>query len=388
MSSVVPALTSSMSSLMSTTMVTNDVFKETATNIATEKQNEEFAEVKIASLIDRIYVPLLVSVGLVFTSLCFVTFVFTSLRTTSTCVYMATIAVLDSIVLVHAFCVLVSHYVGQTAFYMHSDWACGLHYFLFYFTIHFDVLVLLAMTVDRFIVVKFPLKAQGWCTPKSAIKVITGLGIFSFALNFQIFFNRRLILSGNVDDPLMCWYPAGDIENFMEKIYTVIDASIYSFIPFFSLLILNLLIIRQLKHANKFSKQFTENRDTKRTPKAKDVETESVSSTEWSKVNSNRNGGPAAKKKSMTSTNINVMFLLVSFTFLLLTSPIVIVLLYGRHYWKPSTIPERAQFRLTMACVDNIMYSNHAVNFLLYCISGRRFREELKRLLNRFCSRL
>ncbi|KAL8577064.1 hypothetical protein ACOMHN_058112 [Nucella lapillus] len=388
MSSVVLELTSSMSSLMSTKMVTNDVINETATNIATEKPYEEFAEVKIASLIARIYVPFLVSVGLVFNFLCFVTFVFTSLGTTSTCVYMAAIAVLDSIVLVHALCNLIRRYIGHTAFYMHSDWACGLHYFLFYFTIHLDVLVLLAMTVDRFIVVKFPLKAQSWCTPKSAIRVIAGLGIFSFALNFQIFFNRRLILSGNVDDPLRCWYPAGDIENFMEKVYTVIDASIYSFIPFLSLLILNLLIIRQLKQANKFSKQFTENRDTKRTPKAKDVETGSASSTEWSKVNSNRNGGPSAMKKSMTSTNINVMFLLVSFTFLLLTSPIVIVLLYGRHYWKPSTNPERAQFSLTLVCVEDLMFSNHGVNFLLYCISGRRFREELKRLLNRFCSRL
>ncbi|KAL8596482.1 hypothetical protein ACOMHN_044020 [Nucella lapillus] len=134
-----------------------------------------------------IYVLILVSVGLVFNSLCFVTFVFTSLRTTSTCVYMAAIAVLDSIVLVHALCVLLSRSLGQAVFYMHTDWTCGFHFFLFYFTIPLDVLVLLVMTVDRFIVVKFLLKAQSWCTPKSAIRVITELGIFSFALNFQFF---------------------------------------------------------------------------------------------------------------------------------------------------------------------------------------------------------
>ncbi|KAL8577077.1 hypothetical protein ACOMHN_058125 [Nucella lapillus] len=363
-------------------MVTTGMTNDSALVVTTEKPYEEFDEVKTALLIDRIYLPILVSVGVVCNFLCFVTFVFTSLRTTSTCVYMAAIAVLDSSILIIAFCVLISRYLGNTIFYLHSNWACGLHYFLFYFTIHLDVLVLLAMTVDRFIVVKFPLKAQGWCTPKSAIRVITGLGIFSFALNFQIFFNRRLVPSGNPNDPLICWYPAGEIENFMEKIYTIIDASIYSFIPFLSLLTLNLLIIRQLKQSRKFSKQFTESRVVKTVTKGNNTD-EFTSK----KMESNTDRTSASTKKSMTSTNINVMFLLVSFAFLVLTSPIVIVLLYGRHSWRPQTNAEKARFRLVLVFVDNIMYSNHTVNFLLYCISGRRFREELKRLLSRFCFR-
>ncbi|KAL8571233.1 hypothetical protein ACOMHN_066019 [Nucella lapillus] len=313
----------------------------------------------------RVYRPVLLIVGLVFNSLCFVTFVFTSLRTTSTCVYMAAIAVLDSIVIFLAFCVLLSRAMGQATFYLHSSWTCSFQFFLFFFSIHLDVLVLLAMTVDRFIVVKFPLKAQSWSTPKSAIRVIAGLGVFAFALNFHVFLNRRLVRRGSESAPLTCWYPAGDIEDFMEQIFTIIDASIYSFIPFVSLLTLNLLIIRQLRQAHKFSKQFTDNRDT----------------------DSSKESGSGSVKKSMTSTNINVMFLLVSFTFLLLTSPIVIMLLYGRNYWKPSTNAERAQFRLTRVMVNNIMYTNHAVNFLLYCISGRRFREELKTFMTRLCSR-
>ncbi|KAL8596483.1 hypothetical protein ACOMHN_044021 [Nucella lapillus] len=104
-------------------------------------------------------------------------------------------------------------------------------------------------------------------------------------------------------------------------------------------------------------------------------------------MESNKNGGHGTVRKATTSTNINVMFLLVSFTFLLLMSPIVIVLLYGRHYWKPSTNAKKAQFRLLRVFVNNLMYSNHAVNFLLYCISGRRFREELDRFLTRCCPR-
>ncbi|XP_070206116.1 probable G-protein coupled receptor B0563.6 [Littorina saxatilis] len=326
----------------------NDVTSDVTTT--TEKPYEEFTEVKAAILIDRIYIPLVVAVGVVGNVLCFVTLVFSSLRATSTCVYMAAIAVLDCVILVLDLCVLIRGYLGHTQFYMHNDWTCGFHNFLFYFAIHFDVLLLLAMTVDRFIVVRFPLKAQSICTPSSAVKAITIVGLFTFGLNFQIFFTKRLGATRSPEDPLKCWYPDPDVDFFMKKIYTWIDASIYSFIPCLSLLLLNVLIIRQLRVSIKFSRQFTD----------------SCSS---------------STKKVVTNTNITVMLLMVSFTFLLLTSPVAIVLLVKRYYWLPDTNAERARARLTHAFVDNLMYTNHAVNFVLYCVSGRRFREELKRLL-------
>ncbi|KAL8609458.1 hypothetical protein ACOMHN_037980 [Nucella lapillus] len=400
---------------VSTVMVTNDL------DMSTEQPYEEFSEVKAALLIDRIYIPAIVSVGVLGNFLCFVTLVFTSLRTTSTCVYMAAIAVLDSIILVLDFCVLIRGYTGHTEFYLRNDWTCGFHNFLFYFSIHYAVLLLLAITVDRFIVVKFPLKAQSLCTPKSAIKAIAALGLFSFGLNVQILFNRRLGPSGSFGDPLRCWYPDPEVNFCMRKIYTWIDASIYSFIPFISLFILNLLIIRQLRVSQKFSKQFT-GRKTRKSPGANDMkiaidtgsynsevytsntdlstsnisttvagertkEPGSISTISGRKTKENRDGEKDSRKKATTNTNITVMLLLVSFTFLLLTSPVVLVLLYKRYHWLPRTPAERARARLTHAFVDNLMYTNHAINFLLYCISGRRFRQELKRLLARFCCR-
>ena len=358
---------------------------------------------------------MIVCVGVVGNVLCFITLVFSSLRATSTCIYMAVIAVLDCAILILDLCVLVRGYLGHTKFYISSDWACGSHNFLFYFCIHFDVLLLLAMTVDRFIVVKFPLKAQSLCTPTCAVKTITAVGLFSFALNFQIFFTRRLRASGNPQDPLRCWYPDPEVDFFMRKIYTWIDASIYSFIPVISLLVLNALIIRQLRVSHKFSKQFTERRDwTKSTEIVHSVSEASLStvgdsptkqvghdfsnnntlagesSVQTAKKNDTSAQGKLAgksKKKSSANTSITVMLLLVSFTFLALTSPVVIVLLYKRYYWLPATDAERTRASLTHAFVDNLMYTNHAVNFLLYSISGRRFRYELKRLLTRLCCR-
>ncbi|KAK7111458.1 G-protein coupled receptor 84-like isoform X2 [Littorina saxatilis] len=407
----------------------NDVTSDVTITTTTEKPYEEFTEVKAAILIDRIYIPLVVAVGVLGNVLCFVTLVFSSLRATSTCVYMAAIAVLDCVILVLDFCVLIRGYMGHTQFYMQNDWTCGFHNFLFYFAIHFDVLLLIAMTIDRFIVVRFPLKAPSICTPSSAVKAIILVGLFTFGLNFQIFFTRRLGATGSPEDPLKCWYPDPDVDFFMTKIYTWIDASIYSFIPCLSLLVLNVLIIRQLRVSMKFSRQFTERSGKssalKGVPSLRvEVEGDTVNSGVYtshtdvscsevsmgscdtmednldspsprpiSAISGKKSNGSSSHsrtsstKKAITNTNITVMLLMVSFTFLLLTSPVVIVLLYKRYYWLPDTNAERARARLTHAFVDNLMYTNHAVNFVLYCVSGRRFREELKRLLSGACCR-
>ena len=370
----------------------------------------------------RIYQPAVISVGMVGNMLCFFTLIFSSLRYTSTCVYMAAISVLDSVILALDLCVLVRGYVGQTRFYFSNDWTCGFHNFLFYFSIHFDVLILLAMTVDRFVVVKFPLKAQSVCTPKSALKAVAAVGLFSFALNCHIFITRGMEESGDPKDPLTCWYTDPDVDFFMTKVYTWIDASIYSFIPFLSLAVLNFLIIRQVRTSRRFSKKFTQrpgrgkgNKETsiseteQNTPSNEQTPTDnqssgsSIESNQASRENLNssvstitlsrQSDAPPgsqnmkSRSKSMTrrtgNSNITVMLLMVTFTFLLLSSPVVIFLLYKRYYWLPTTNAEKARARLVHAFVDNLMYTNHAINFLLYCISGRRFRWELGKLLSR-----
>ena len=354
--------------------------------------------------------------------LSFITVIFSSLRHTSTCVYMAAISVLDSVVLVTALCFLIISYIGQTHFYFKNDWACGTLTFLFYFSIHLDVLTLVAMTIDRFVVVKFPLKAQRLCTPKSALKTMAGIGLFSLTINFHNLFISRMKESGDPEDPLRCWYTDRQAELFAMKVYTWIDASIYSFIPFLSLTVLNVLIVRQVRMSSRFSKQFIQSPEKtsggirtfrlereNSTPSCRDVELDSQSSRKTvgsyqtsretlncraSTITTSAHGDtPSSNHKKKLGTkstsgatsnaNITVMLLAVSFTFLLLTSPVVIVLLYEGYYWLSSSNVEKARSHLVHAVVDNLMYTNHAINFMLYCLSGRRFRRELGKLLSR-----
>ena len=75
------------------------------------------------------------------------------------------------------------------------------------------------------------------------------------------------------------------------------------------------------------------------------------------------------------------MLLGVSFCWVFFTSPQTILHIVSP---KPSNISQTADLYLIKVIFYLLMYLNHAVNFFLYCITGQRFRHELKRGM--FCS--
>lgn len=67
------------------------------------------------------------------------------------------------------------------------------------------------------------------------------------------------------------------------------------------------------------------------------------------------------------------MCLGISFAFLVCISP-SIVLLIGKPYWQ-------RDYRNVKAVCNLLGFVNHAVNFFLYCVTGRRFRHQLWAML-------
>ncbi|XP_025088038.1 uncharacterized protein LOC112560385 [Pomacea canaliculata] len=309
-------------------------YVSTGTESYTMIQPATFTADTVKEFIQNIHSTLR-GVGIVGNFLCFVTLVFSSLRRTSTCIYMAAIAVLDTLILVLDFCVLLRGYLGETRFYLQSNWSCGVQYFLFYFSIHFDVLLLIAMTFDRYIALR---KSRQFS---------------------QQFTHRRRHLQGgrsiSWSQDLRAEVERGASESSMHTIDSDINIIINS-----------------------------PGEMTVATPG--NGATYSLASPSPMTPTARTKVSNAGSVRMARNTNITVMLLLVSLTFLLLTSPVVIVLLYKRYYWLPTRDEEKAKVRLVHAFVDNLMYTNHAVNFLLYCISGRRFRMEFKRTVTRFCS--
>ena len=62
------------------------------------------------------------------------------------------------------------------------------------------------------------------------------------------------------------------------------------------------------------------------------------------------------------------MLLLVTCAFLLLVGPVAVVLVVERYYWIRTTVHEQAVFHLVRTIFNNLAYTNHAINFCLYCL--------------------
>ena len=168
-------------------MSTNESFtKEYTSYTATEKTNhlfqkEEFLETLISANLNFYVFPVILLIGLPGNVISFIVLVFSSLRRNTTSVYLAVISVLDTTIL-----------GGGIFFYVNSEFpnlgiltdiSCKVINVCFYVCIHYNVLLIVAVTAERFVVVVFPLKAQLWISMRRTVVVIVCCGVFAFGLN-------------------------------------------------------------------------------------------------------------------------------------------------------------------------------------------------------------
>ena len=75
------------------------------------------------------------------------------------------------------------------------------------------------------------------------------------------------------------------------------------------------------------------------------------------------------------------ILLTVSVLFLLTTAPISIYIMRNVTLQLHADAVEKAQLSLLWACLNLLLYTNNALNFVLYLMSGPRFRRELCKML-------
>ncbi len=95
-----------------------------------------------------------------------------------------------------------------------------------------------------------------------------------------------------------------------------------------------------------------------------------------------------SSRDSRSDTQLVIMLLFVSFAFLVLTLPLNIrSIVYAFGFSLDSTNQELAQTSLVVAITSRLMMTNSAINFWLYCLSGKRFRQDLKSFVSRCFSK-
>ncbi|XP_070183383.1 probable G-protein coupled receptor B0563.6 [Littorina saxatilis] len=269
----------------------------------------------------------------------------------STYIYMATLSVTDSLVQVTNILFLVSKFPGHEVMVKGT---CGLIFFLLYFSLHSNVVVMITMTAERYLAIRFPLKAMRWFTARRAKQAVAGVLLLTLLLNAHHLVIRRMTWNDYLKEDTCTLTGSSQQIHTYGLVWPWIDGSIYCFIPFISLVVFNVLIVKHMRQSRKFR----------------------WSNTRQSSDHSTRQGDP--------NRQITMMLLMVTCAFLVLVGPVATMLLVERYLWIRTSPREKAVYHLVRTILNNLSYTNHAINFLLYCLSGNRFRQEFIQL---FCTR-
>ena len=225
-------------------------------------------------------------------------------------------------------------YIAVTKHDFRSDSfaACSLHVFMTYLSLSLSIWTLVTVTVHRLIAVYFPLQAKTILTPRRTVQGLIAMAVLLAAINSHLFWTVHLSDEGKCEN-------RHEHKYLVNNIWPRLDLIVNSIIPFFVLLVCNSTIIYKVKVKS-------------------DLLTKDVKS---------------ATNKTNTMT---VMLISVNIIFLLTTAPFAI---YNCDVWLPKTKLEKYSIDFMIFTIVYIIQCiNNASNFYIYCLSGRKFREEFK----------
>jgi 7 transmembrane receptor (rhodopsin family) len=255
----------------------------------------------------------------------------------STSVYLLAMATSDSAALLLRVVPEFLKTSGLLDFSELSQWTCKLEKFSFYAASDVAIWILAAFTADRLVAVGFPLSKRLVCTSRKAYAVCGLLVAVAISKNVHVFWTRGQVydVTGQV-----IVSQCGRREQFIyfeEFVRPWMAFVLVSVLPSVVIVICNMYIVHTLTYV-------------RRARKAHNV-TKPV-------------GGATS-----------LMCIGASVTFLICVTP-SIVLAVGRAYWSG-----RQGYVIARVVNNQLACLNHAINVLLYCLTGQRFRRELVNVL-------
>ncbi|CAF3368195.1 unnamed protein product [Rotaria sp. Silwood1] len=224
-----------------------------STNTSDFMFNNRF--VQIASRSEEFILPCLLLIGTTCNTLTFVVMRRGRMRHSSSCFYMAALAIADTFVLWIGCLNRWLELLDKQRPILACNMCCKLGTFAFFFFADCSVWITVAMTFERYIAVSQPLRASQICTVKRARYIL----LIVFTIFFLI--NAHFLWTFHLSSTVLHCIPLNDQSLFI-RYFTWIDSFKYSFCPFTLLITLNILIIKSLLNArstNKYLQQQTTN---------------------------------------------------------------------------------------------------------------------------------
>ncbi|XP_076439168.1 uncharacterized protein LOC143278041 [Babylonia areolata] len=211
--------------------------------------------------------------------------------------------------------------------------------------------VLVSLTTHRALSVVWPHRVNSLCTRRLVTSLIVGTTTF-FAVMYSHFLYGYHLRYFNETGEYMCVMMTGRYQAFVYEVFTYIDLAFYSVLPFTCIIGANCVLVWKL-------------RATVGQLRHQVAERESV----------------AAREKAASSVTLTIV--VVSLAYVVLTLP-VSVYFVSLFIYDPSAVlteAERATSELTRAVTFMFMFTNSAVNFYLYCLTGARFRKQFVKMV-------
>ncbi|XP_071097858.1 probable G-protein coupled receptor 139 [Haliotis cracherodii] len=234
-----------------------------------------------------------------------------------------------------------------------ANWLCKIMVMLGYFCSNISTWIVVAVTIERFLVVYYPLKVLGLYSVARARKIIGGLYAMFLSLNIHFLWTVGLIEEQDSYPRPVCGAVAGN-EYLITVIWPWVDAATYCLLPFLIISIFNVLIISKVRRTAK--QRAILQKVCLRRRKASSVHTYSC---------------------------LTGMLLSVSFALLLCKLPMNVSII-ASVFWNSRGHDNAAmsKFQLFFTVSELLMHLNHSSNFFLYCASGQKFRKDVMRM---FC---
>ncbi|CAF3217480.1 unnamed protein product [Rotaria socialis] len=322
--------------------------------------------------IETIFLPAIIVFGTLCNIMTFIVMRRRRMRISSTCFYMAVLAVTDTFVLWTG-CLNQWLYLMQfPTLVVQSNFTCKSVPFLFVFFADASVWITVCMSFERYFAVSRPLRASQMCTTRRAKWVL----VVIFAVLALIDGHYLITLEiQKIDDNTHVCHPTRWAHHFVQKIFVYIDGLKYSAIPFFLLLLLSILIIQRVFHAESISAQLRNLRQLNHYQKYSLASSSSISG--HSSLLMANSTQPTSLNNTRVGRRITFMLLSVSIAFCVFSAPMSLMQIV-----QSVSSPDHNFTALAIgkAVAELCQYINHSCNFFLYALTGRIFRREFVRL--------
>ena len=323
------------------------------TSNGTRLEYQSYSEYKAGIIIWKTVSPILIIFGTCGNILSIVVLTRKSIRKSTTAIFLIFLTFSD-------LCVLYTGLFRQWLIYLididirHlSEAFCKIHTWLVYSSLDFSAWIIISVTLERIIAVWCPYSHNSKCSRQTAIVCIIMLLIFVLSLNAHLLYGMVDKASGIIEQT--CSSIDEDYSNFFRSVWSWMDLCMFCLIPFAVIVFGNSIILFKL-----FQRSRTSNKQDR-----------------------NREHHHGHHHHHNHHSSMTAMLCTLNTVFFITTLPISIYNI-GYTYWY-STLDQHsiAKLELWWSVVNMLMYTNNALNFLLYSLSGSRFRKELKRVVCR-----